>query len=55
MFMLHPKFAKLGMIANAQPKIQIVDTHELPGTIINVDVAVGVSQFNRTLPITSKW
>ncbi|CAH1091820.1 hypothetical protein NTG1052_90040 [Candidatus Nitrotoga sp. 1052] len=28
-----PEFAKLGMIANAQPKIQIVDTHELPGTL----------------------
>jgi hypothetical protein len=49
MFMLHPQFSKLGMIANVQPKIQIVDTHGLPGNLINIDVAVGVSQFNRTL------
>jgi hypothetical protein len=49
MFMLHPKFAKLGMIANAQPKIQIVDTHELPGNLANIDVAAGVANFNRTL------
>ena len=49
MFMLHPKFSKLGMIANVQPKIQIVDTHLLPGNIINIDVAVGAAQFNRTL------
>ena len=28
MFILHPKLYKLEMIANAQSKIQIVDTHE---------------------------
>jgi len=49
--MLHPKFSKPGMIANAQPKIQIVDTHESLETLINVDVAAGTSQFNRTLVI----
>ena len=51
MFMLHPKLSKLGMIANVQPKIQIVDTYMLPGNLINIDVAVGTSQFNRTLVI----
>ena len=51
MFMLHPKLSKLGMIANVQLKIQIVDTHESPGNLINIDVAVGASQFNRTLVI----
>ena len=51
MFMLHPKFSKLGMIANVRPEIQIVDTDELPGNLINIDVAVGVSQFNRTLVV----
>jgi hypothetical protein len=47
--MLHPKLYKPGMIANAQSKIQIVDTHESLETLINVDVAAGTSQFNRTL------
>ena len=51
MFMLHPKLSKLGMIANVQPKIQIMDTHESLGNLINIDVAVGTSQFNRTLVI----
>ena len=37
------------MIANAQSEIQIVDTHESLETLINVDVAAGSSQFNRTL------
>ena len=37
------------MIANVRPEIQIVDTHELPGNLINIAVAVGVSKFNRTL------
>jgi len=37
------------MIANAQCEIQIVDTHESLETLINVDVAAGTSQFNRTL------
>jgi acyl carrier protein len=37
------------MIANAQSEIQIVDTHESLETLINVDVAAGTSQFNRTL------
>jgi len=37
------------MIANAQYEIQIVDTHESLETLINVGVAVGTSQFNRTL------
>ena len=49
MFMLHPKVSKPGMIANASSKIQIVDTHESLETLINVDVAAGTSQFNRTL------
>jgi len=31
------------MIANAQSKIQIVDTHESLETLVNVDVAVGMS------------
>ena len=39
------------MIANAQSKIQIVDTHESLETLINIDVAAGTSQFNRTLVI----
>jgi hypothetical protein len=39
------------MIANAQSEIQIVDTHESLETLINVDVAAGTSQFNRTLVI----
>ena len=34
------------MIANAQPKVQIVDTHELPGIPININVAVGVSHLS---------
>jgi len=37
------------MIANAQDEIQIVDTHESLETLIIVGVAVGTSQFNRTL------
>jgi hypothetical protein len=37
------------MIANAQSKIQIVDTHELLETLVNIDVPVGMAQFNRTL------
>ena len=37
------------MIANAQYEIQIVDTHESLETLIIVGVAVGMSQFNRTL------
>ena len=37
------------MIANVKPKIQIVDTHERLGNLINIDVAVGAAQFNRTL------
>ena len=32
-----------------QIKIQIEDTHESLGTLINIDVAVGTIQFNRTL------
>jgi hypothetical protein len=39
------------MIANAQVEIQIVDTHESLETLINVGVAVGTSQFNRTLVV----
>jgi ribose 5-phosphate isomerase len=44
------------MIANAQSKIQIVDTHELLGTLVNIDVPVGMAQFNRTLvkPVSKK-
>ena len=45
----HPKLSKPGMIANAQSKIQIVDTHESLETLINIDIAVGMTQFNRTL------
>jgi len=41
--MTHPRFYKPGMIANAQSKIQIVDTHESLETLVNVDVAVGMS------------
>jgi hypothetical protein len=37
------------MIANAQSKIQIVDTHESLETLINIDIAVGDHQINRTL------
>jgi len=37
------------MIANTQSKIQIVDTHESLGTLVNIDVAVSTTQFNRTL------
>ena len=37
------------LIANVRPKIQIVDTHELLGNLINIDVAAGAAQFNRTL------
>src|SRR3989338_7068935 len=48
-FILHSRFAKPGMIANAQSEIQIVDTHESLETLINIDVAAGTSQFNRTL------
>jgi hypothetical protein len=47
--MLHPKLYKPGMIANAQSKIQIVDTHESLETLVNIDVPVGTNQFNRTL------
>jgi hypothetical protein len=39
------------MIANAQFEIQIVDTHESLEALINVDVAAGTSQFNRTLVV----
>jgi hypothetical protein len=39
------------MIANAQDEIQIVDTHESLETLINVGVAAGTSQFNRTLVV----
>jgi len=39
------------MIANTQSKIQIVDTHESLGTLVNIDVAVSTTQFNRTLVI----
>jgi hypothetical protein len=39
------------MIANAQDEIQIVDTHESLETLINVGIAAGTSQFNRTLVI----
>jgi len=53
--MLHPKLYKPGMIANAQSKIQIVDTHESLETLINVDVAAGTSQFNRTLVIYYRY
>ena len=49
MFIFHPKLSKLGMIANAQSKIQIVDTHKSLETFINTDVAVGDYQTNRTL------
>jgi len=42
------------MIANAQSKIQIVDTHESPETLINIDVAASTSQFNRTLVISKQ-
>src|SRR3989338_7703027 len=48
-FIRHPKLSKPGMIANAQYEIQIVDTHESLETLINVGVAAGTSQFNRTL------
>ena len=37
------------MIANAQSKIQIVDTHESPETLVKIDIAVGDYQINRTL------
>ncbi|OGT07633.1 MAG: hypothetical protein A3J49_19010 [Gallionellales bacterium RIFCSPHIGHO2_02_FULL_57_16] len=47
--MIHPKLSKPGMIANAYSKIQIVDTHESLETLINIDIAVGMTQFNRTL------
>jgi len=46
--MFSSKHQKLG-ICRAQPKMQILDTHALPGNLINIDAAVGVSQFNRTL------
>jgi len=52
--MLHPRFFKPGMIANVQSKIQIVDTHEsleTLETLVNVDVAAGTPQFNRTAVI----
>jgi hypothetical protein len=42
------------MIATAQFEIQIVDTHESLETLINVDVVVGTSQFNRTLVSPNK-
>jgi hypothetical protein len=47
--MFHPGFSKPGMMTNAQSEIQIVDTHESLGTLINVDVAADRPQFNRTL------
>src|SRR3989338_5519136 len=50
-FIPHSRFVKPGMIANAQYEIQIVDTHESLETLIIVGVAVGTSQFNRTLVI----
>ena len=50
-FVLHPKFSKPGMIANVYSKIQIVDTHESLETLINIDIAAGTTQFNRTLVI----
>ena len=50
-FMIHPKLSKPGMIANAYSEIQIVDTHESLETLINIDIAVGMTQFNRTLVI----
>jgi hypothetical protein len=31
------------MIANAQSKIQIVDTHESRKTLVNIDIAVGAA------------
>jgi hypothetical protein len=37
------------MIANAQSKIQIVDTHESLGTLVNIDFEADTFQFNRTL------
>jgi len=43
------KLYKLGMITNAQSKIQIVDPHESLETLVNVGVAADTSQFNRTL------
>jgi len=39
------------MIANVYSKIQIVDTHESLETLINIDIAAGTTQFNRTLVI----
>jgi hypothetical protein len=53
--MFHPGFSKPGMMTNVQSKIQIVDTHESLGTLINVDVAAGTSQFNRTLVSTDQF
>src|SRR3989338_8837664 len=50
-FIPHSRFVKPGMIAKAQYEIQIVDTHESLETLIIVGVAVGTSQFNRTLVI----
>jgi hypothetical protein len=41
--MFHPSFLKPGMIANVRTEIQIVDTHESLGTLVNVDVAVGTA------------
>jgi hypothetical protein len=39
------------MIANAQYEIQIVDTHGSLETLIDIGVAAGTPQFNRTLVI----
>jgi len=52
--MLHPRFYKPGMIANAQSEIQIVDTHESLETIVSIDVAVGTTELNRTLLIKNR-
>jgi hypothetical protein len=47
--MHHPGSLKPASIANEQNEIQIVDTHESLETLVNIDVAAGTSQFNRTL------
>ncbi len=43
------------MIANVQYEIQIVDTHESLETLVNAGVAVGTSQFNRTLVLRNTF
>jgi len=48
-FMLHPRFTKPESIANAQSKIQIVDTHLSFKTTIDIDFPAYMAQFNRTL------